>query len=148
MKLGGLSNLSNNFSLKSFFLKKMAARKSTRVNKGKWPCGTCGHQCIDNSVFCEGCGVWHHAKCDRLSKTDLGTLKGLTEDYLCSSCTHVEATTSQQLCTDWRSRQNSICWKMLSKWSEFFCATHSPGPRKPKNCRLELCESIMWHKIY
>ena len=36
-----------------------------------------------------GCGVWYHAKCDGLSQTDLSTLKQLTKDYLCSSCTHV-----------------------------------------------------------
>ena len=65
------------------------ARKSTRVNKRKWPCGRCGLQCNDNTVFCEGCGVWYHVKCDGLSQTDLRSLKRLTEDYLCSSCTHV-----------------------------------------------------------
>jgi hypothetical protein len=37
-------------------------------------------------VFCEGCGVWHHAKCERLSAKDLTTLNQLTDDYLCSSC--------------------------------------------------------------
>lgn len=64
----------------------MASRKSARVNRRKWPCGTCGLQCNDDSVFCEGCGVWHHAKCERLSAKDLTTLNQLTDDYLCSSC--------------------------------------------------------------
>ena len=65
------------------------ARKSARVTKRKWPCGSCGLQCNDDSVFCEGCGVWHHAKCERLAVNDLRVLHRLTEDYLCSSCTHV-----------------------------------------------------------
>ena len=66
----------------------MAQRKSTRVNRRKWPCGTCGLQCNDNLVFCEGCHAWHHAKCDSLSLKDLTVLNRLTEDYLCHSCTH------------------------------------------------------------
>ena len=66
----------------------MAQRKSTRVNRRKWPCGTCGLQSNDNSVFCEGCRAWHHAKCERLSLRDLTVLNRLTEDYLCHSCTH------------------------------------------------------------
>ena len=64
----------------------MAGRKSARVITRKWPCGTCGLQCNDDSVFCEGCGVWHHAKCERLSAKDLSTLNRLPDDYLCSSC--------------------------------------------------------------
>lgn len=67
----------------------MAQRKSARSNRGKWPCGTCSLQCNNNSVFCEGCRVWYHAKCDRLPLKDLATLNRLTEDYLCHSCTHV-----------------------------------------------------------
>ncbi len=67
----------------------MAQRKSARVNRRKWPCGTCGQQCNDNSVFCEGCRAWHHAKCDCLSLKDLSTFNRLMEDYLCHSCTHV-----------------------------------------------------------
>ena len=43
-------------------------------------------ECNDDSVFCEGCGVWHHAKCERLSAKDLSTLNRLPDDYLCSSC--------------------------------------------------------------
>ena len=65
----------------------MASRKSARrVITRKWPCGTCGLQCNDDSVFCECCGVWRHAKCERLSAKDLSTLNRLPDDYLCSSC--------------------------------------------------------------
>ena len=67
----------------------MASRKSVRVSKRKWPCGACGVQCIYNSVFCEKCATWYHAKCDHLSASDLSTMHRLTEDYLCLSCTHV-----------------------------------------------------------
>ena len=64
-------------------------RKSARVTKRKWACGSCGLQCNDDSVFCECCRVWHHAKCERLSANDLRVLHRLTEDYLCLSCTHL-----------------------------------------------------------
>ena len=67
----------------------MASRKSVRVSKREWPCGACGIQCIDNSVFCEKCATWYHDKCERLSVSDLSTMHRLTEDYLCSFCTHV-----------------------------------------------------------
>ena len=65
------------------------ARKSARSNKGKWLCGTCACQCNDNAVFCEGCNTWHPAKCEGLSRSQLGVLYKLADDYVCSSCTHV-----------------------------------------------------------
>ena len=89
------------------------ARKSTRVNKRKWPCGTCGLQCNDNTVLCEGCGVWHHAKCERLSQNHLSTLKGLKIIYVRPVHMFVAVTTSQQLWTAWRSHQSLECWKVL-----------------------------------
>ena len=64
-------------------------RKSTRTLKRKWPCGTCSLQCNDNSIFCEGCQMWYHSRCENLSLRDLKVLQDLSEDYLCSSCTHV-----------------------------------------------------------
>ena len=67
----------------------MASRKSIRVSKRKWPCGACGIQCIDNAVFCEKCATWYHAKCEGLSASNLSIMHRLTEDYLCSCCTHV-----------------------------------------------------------
>ena len=65
------------------------ARKSARVTKRKWPYGLCSLQCNNDLVFCKGCGVWHHAKCDRLSVNDLWVLHRLTDNYLCLSCTRV-----------------------------------------------------------
>ena len=65
------------------------ARKSARCGKGKWRCGTCALQCNDNAVFCEGCNLWQHAICEGLSKKQLSVLNTLTEEYLCSRCTHV-----------------------------------------------------------
>lgn len=65
--------------------------KSTSQIKRKWPCGTCSFQCNDESIFCEGCKMWHHAQCDNLSVRDLKALQDLTEDYLSSTCTHAGA---------------------------------------------------------
>ena len=64
------------------------ARKSSRVNNRKWPCGNCSFQCNANSFPCEDCGRWHHSKCEELSMNNVRTLHRLTEGYLCSSCTH------------------------------------------------------------
>ena len=63
-------------------------RKSARGAKSKWPCGNCGFQCNDDAIFCEDCGRWYHVKCENLSSNDFTVLRQLTEEYLCSSCTH------------------------------------------------------------
>ena len=63
-------------------------RKSTRGAKCKGPCGACGFQCNDDAILWEDCGLWYHGKCENLPANDFKVLRRLTEDYLCSSCTH------------------------------------------------------------
>ena len=116
-------------SSSSSFSVKMV-RKSTRQIKRKWPCGTCDLQCNDESIFCEGCRMWYHAECDNLSVSDLKALQDLTEDYLCSSCTHVNGVfdyeNAQQRLT------SATCVGMLEtavKLENIFLSTPAIQPR-------------------
>ena len=80
-------NIFENYAKPRLTVLKMV-RKSARGAKSKWPCGNCGFHCNNDAIFCEDCGQWYHVKCENLSSKDFTVLQKLTEEYLCSSCTH------------------------------------------------------------
>ena len=59
-------------------------RKSARAIKSEWACGSCGVQGNDDSVLCECCRVWHHAKCERLPANNLGNVSLASELRVCT----------------------------------------------------------------
>ena len=58
-----------------------------RSRKVKYPCGACRLDCLDGTVFCEGCKFWFHSGCVSLSRADMVVLGKNQFPFFCRSCT-------------------------------------------------------------
>ena len=54
----------------------------------RFPCGSCNKPCKSNqkAIFCDGCSIWFHAKCQNLSDDQYFQLGSSTDEWLCSAC--------------------------------------------------------------
>lgn len=64
-------------------------RRSKKARKEHWPCVICKKNCCSNSVCCDVCKCWVHAKCEGYNPEDLDSIAGKCP-FTCRSCVQAE----------------------------------------------------------
>ena len=52
----------------------------------KWPCGTCGDECLNDAIYCDDCLQWFHRDCLQISKETYAILNNIQDPFLCTKC--------------------------------------------------------------
>ena len=55
----------------------------------KYPCACCERPCKNNqrALQCDGCNLWCHAKCTRVSQDEYNRLSSTDDTWYCNACT-------------------------------------------------------------
>ena len=57
-----------------------------RRRKNTWPCGECGRNAQESSIYCDSCKKWFHSACVNLSKEEFVQMGDITVPFLCKTC--------------------------------------------------------------